>query len=325
MKARRATCKLTASDKWSHAIIRAGFKRNSHHVEPGLYEVGTPTKNSPVFVTSNYILSFDALRSVLDQHDGYILVLDTKGVNVWCAAGEGTFSTDELIKRINEADLHNIVTHREVIVPQLGAPGVSAHIVKKQSKFKVVYGPVRAHDISEYLETGEVTKEMRKVTFPLKDRAVLIPVEITRAVIPLVAVCLILYIVGGGILSLALLTAAIAGIVLFPLLLPLFPMKDFCANGLLLGAGVSLPFIAVALFGNTHPEWWSKTGWVLTYALAIPPITAYLAFNFTGSTTFTSMSGVKREIASYMRKMAYMEGAGLAIMIATLVTEGLYK
>ena len=68
--------------------------------------------------------------------DGY-LVLDTKGINVWCAAGKGTFGTDELIRRINLVKLHEVVEHREIIVPQLGAPGVAGYIVKKETGFKV--------------------------------------------------------------------------------------------------------------------------------------------------------------------------------------------
>jgi CO dehydrogenase/acetyl-CoA synthase gamma subunit (corrinoid Fe-S protein) len=71
-----------------------------HHVNPGLYSIGAPDETAPVYVTANYTLSFDALRSALIEIDGYILVLDTLSVNVWCAAGKGTFGTEELVNRI---------------------------------------------------------------------------------------------------------------------------------------------------------------------------------------------------------------------------------
>ena len=90
-----------------------------HRVEPGLYSLGNPMPESPVFVTANYTFSFDALRSSLKGIDGYILVLDTQGVNVWCAAGKGTFGTDELVFRITATRLHEVVKHRVVILPQL--------------------------------------------------------------------------------------------------------------------------------------------------------------------------------------------------------------
>jgi len=54
------------------------------------------------------------------------------------------------------------------------------------------------------------------------------------------------------------------------------------------------------------------------YALLIPPITAYLALNFTGATTFTSRTGVKTEMFTYLPAMAWMFGAGLLLNIALI-------
>jgi len=62
----------------------------------GLYAIGNPVPDAPVFVSANYTLSFDALRSALDGIDVLSWFIDTKGINVWCAAGKGTFGTDEL-------------------------------------------------------------------------------------------------------------------------------------------------------------------------------------------------------------------------------------
>jgi acetyl-CoA decarbonylase/synthase complex subunit gamma len=106
-------------------------------------------------------------------------VLDTKGINVWCAAGKGTFGTDEIVRRVQGAGLERIVSHRTLIVPQLGAPGVSAHAVRRSRGFHVVYGPVRAEDLPAFLDAGlKARPEMRRVRFGLGDRAVLIPAEI---------------------------------------------------------------------------------------------------------------------------------------------------
>jgi hypothetical protein len=81
---RRTTSTMSMGNRWHHALARFGVNRGGHRVEPGLYALGQPTPDSPVFVTANYMLSFDAVRSALVGIDGYILVLDTKGVNVWC-------------------------------------------------------------------------------------------------------------------------------------------------------------------------------------------------------------------------------------------------
>jgi CO dehydrogenase/acetyl-CoA synthase gamma subunit (corrinoid Fe-S protein) len=121
---------------------RTSAFRNNYTVNPGLYAVGAPDKSSDVLVSANYKLSFDALRKALKGLNVWVLVLDTKGINVWCAAGKGTFGTAELVRLISAAKLDSLVDHRKIIVPQLGAPGISAHEVKKASGFKVCYGPV---------------------------------------------------------------------------------------------------------------------------------------------------------------------------------------
>ena len=90
----KVTSTLTFANYWDHFVTRWGINRMAHRVEPGLYALGNPTRDSSVFVTANYTLSFDALRAALDGRDVYILVLDTQGINVWCAAGKGTFGTD---------------------------------------------------------------------------------------------------------------------------------------------------------------------------------------------------------------------------------------
>lgn len=137
----------------------------NYKVEPGLYSVGNPDKSSPVLVTANYEMSFDSLRKELKGLDAWILVLDTKGINVWCAAGKGTFGTTELLNRIAIVQLDKVVSHRTLILPQLGAPGVSEHEVLKNSGFKVQYGPVRAKDIKEYIHSGlKATAEMRTLS-----------------------------------------------------------------------------------------------------------------------------------------------------------------
>ena len=93
-----------------------------HRRDPGLYLIGDPTPDSPVIVTANYTLSVDAVRAALAGIDCYLLVLDTKGINVWCAAGKGTFGTAELVRRIARTGLSEIVRHRTLILPQSWGP-----------------------------------------------------------------------------------------------------------------------------------------------------------------------------------------------------------
>ena len=314
---RFTTSQLTWADRWDHVLARWGCKRGEHRVAPGLYALGQPTAESSIFVTANYTLSFDALRSALSGVDGYILVLDTFGVNVWCAAGKGTFGTDELVRQIEGTQLHEVVKHRRLILPQLGAPGVAAYAVKQRTGFTVEYGPVRAADVPAYLKTRRATPEMRRVRFTLRDRLVLIPVELVHVLLPMLLAALALYLVAGPSLAAATVAAILAGAALFPILLPWLPTRDFSSKGFILGGIVALPFALAALSGDAL--WWQRAIGALAVLLALPPVTAYLALNFTGATTFTSKSGVKREMATYIPVMAWMFGGGVLLTLVTTV------
>ena len=307
------TATLTFKDRLDHFLTRWGYRRADHRVEPGLYSVGKPTPESPVFVTANYTLSFDALRSNLKGVDCYILVLDTKGINVWCAAGKGTFGTDELMNRIKVTGLENVVSHRKVILPQLGAAGVSAYSVKEWCGWNVEYGPVRAEDLPEYLKTRRATDEMRRVHFGLWDRIQLIPVELVSVFLVMIIAAIVLYFVMGLTASLAVLASVLAGTVLFPVLMPFIPVRDFSVKGLILGLLVALPFAYVA-FTKPGPEMWNAIA-AAGYLLAMPPVTAFLALNFTGSSTFTSRTGVRKEIYTYVMPGAILFGLGILAFI----------
>jgi len=310
-----ATSILTLSNHWDHFKARWGINRLGHRVEPGVYALGTPSPDSPVLVTANYTLSFDELRSSLAGIDCLILVLDTRGINVWCAAGKGTFGTDELVFRIEKTGLRDIVDHRKLILPQLGATGIAAHEVNKRSGFSVEYGPIRAKDLPEYLKTHRATPEMRRVRFSLKDRFILVPMELVGFFVPMIIAAVILFLLGGWSLSFAGIVAFLSGTVLFPVLLPWIPTPNFSSRGFILGCGVILPFALATLLGNQGTVLWKKTLETLTYLLLFPPVTAYIALNFTGATPDTSKSGVKYEMSAYIPVMAWMLGVGILIPI----------
>ncbi len=311
---RSTTSELTPHDRNMHLQARLGYHRMEHKVAPGLYRLGSPTGSSPVLVSANYALSFDALRSALAGIDCYILVLDTQGVNVWCAAGKGTFGTEELVERVSAVGLEEVVQHRKMILPQLAAPGVSAHEVEAATGFEVAYGPVRAEDLPEYLQTGEATPEMRKVSFPLRERAVLTPVELMLSLKYLLPVMLALFLLSGALAPLIALTAVLGGTVLFPLLLPYLPGKEFSPKGLFLGFVLSLPFIAAVLSdGSVHGL--ALALLVASVLLMVPSVVGYLALNFTGSSTYTSRTGVRKEIFRWVPVIAAMVILGLSSLI----------
>jgi hypothetical protein len=294
-----------------------------HRVEPGLYSLGDPTPESPVFVTANYTLSFDALRTALKAFDCYILVLDTKGVNVWCAAGKGTFGTEELVSKIESTGLKKTVTHQRLILPQLGAPGVAAHEVRKRTGFSVEYGPVRAEDLPDYLKTHQATEEMRRVRLDLKDRAILLPVEIKNNLLWALPLPIVLFIVSGIWLALIVFTIFVAGVVLFPLLLPILPTKHFASKGIILGSIAGLLIWMVRFWVDNWSFGAVAIGYLLAYVLLISPWVGYISLNFTGASTYTSRTGVRKEIFRFIPVIAVMFISGLVLLALTSVAEGM--
>jgi hypothetical protein len=177
----RVGTRLNREDRIGTLSARLGIGRDSYRIAPGLYGVGLPDGESPVMVTANYKLTFDALRCSLADVNAWIMVLDTRSINVWCAAGKGTFSTREVADRVKTTGLEKIVTHRRLILPQLSATGVAARQVKTLCGFEVVWGPVHARDIKSFVDNNmKATPAMRKVTFTLRERLELIPVELNH-------------------------------------------------------------------------------------------------------------------------------------------------
>ena len=197
----------------------------------------------------------------------------------------------------------------------VGAPGVAAHEVKKQTSFKVEYGPVRAADLPAYLKTRTATPEMRRVTFPLLDRMTLIPLELVHTLLPMLGAAVALYLLGGWLAALAAIAAVLSGVALFPILLPWLPGRDFSLKGFILGGLTALPFAAASLSAFPDQPLWLRAGLALAFLLAMPPVTAFLALNFTGSSTYTSKTGVEREMKTYIRMMAITFGLGLILTI----------
>ncbi|MFH2113817.1 MAG: mercury methylation corrinoid protein HgcA, partial [Spirochaetota bacterium] len=171
--------KLSVSDQLGALAVRCNLGRNRYSVLPGLYATGKPDQSSPVLITANYKLSLDSLRKELSSTAAWILVLDTKGVNVWCAAGKGSFGTSELAGKIRATKIVELVEHRRLVLPQLGAVGVSAPELAKLTGFRVIWGPVRAADLPAFMDRGMKKDEsMRRVDFGLVDRLKLVPMEL---------------------------------------------------------------------------------------------------------------------------------------------------
>ncbi len=149
-------------------------------VKPGLYAVGQPDENSPVLVTGNFDLTVRRLVQAIDGRvDVWVLVADSAGINVWCAAGGGYFTAEKVIAAVKSSHLDQVVRHHALILPQLCANGVDGWRVRKESGWGVHWGPAKAVDIPAYLaDKRKKNDAMRWVRFPLRDRLEMVTVTL---------------------------------------------------------------------------------------------------------------------------------------------------
>ncbi len=230
----RVTLKTLVLDFWSYTnrMLPPYAKHPT-----GLYRIGYPDRRSPVLVTGNYDLTVRRLvRAVDGRVDCWLVVSNSRGINVWCAAGGGYFTAGDVISAIRTSGVMEVVDHHALILPQLCANGVDGWRIRRETGWGVHWGPVRAGDIPLYLSTGrKKTDAMRHVLFPLKDR-----LEMTTAVLFFYAAILG---VAGALfwrpyaLTVLALTALISYV--YGVFLPWLPGRDGLAKGITL-AGLTL-------------------------------------------------------------------------------------
>jgi len=319
----RVKTRLERSDLMGTLSARLGIKRDQYKISPGLYCVGQPGPDSPVLVTANYKLTFDALRRELTSFEAWILVVDTRGINVWCAAGKALFSTRGVVQQVKQSRLATVVHHKQLILPQLAGPGVAARQVKKGCGFAVQWGPVRSADLKEFLRNNrKASPGMRQVTFRLGERLVLIPVEIYLILRPSLFILLAIFLLSGigpdvfsfhaawsrGLVGATTYGAAIfAGAMAVPILLPWLPSRKFFLKGIYTGLAAG----AAVLFWNRIVS----VGEAVAVLLLSVAVSSYAAMNFTGATPFTSPTGVEKEMRQGIPVQA---GAMLVAVIAWL-------
>ncbi|MBU1247324.1 MAG: hypothetical protein KKB70_01390 [Proteobacteria bacterium] len=294
---------LALRDHWGSVRCRIGL-RTDYTVQPGLYRMGGAGADSPVVVTANYKLTFDTVRASLRGVDCWLLIVDTDGINVWCAGGKGRFTAEGIAEIVRASGLERVVSHRELVLPQLSANGVSANALWKLCGFKGVFGPIRAEDIAPYLAHG-ADESMRWVTFTLAERLVLAPLEVALALKWVALVCGVGFVLSGigpeifslsaawqrGLLVVyATLTGLLVGALATPALLPWLPGRSFAFKGAVAGLVAALVVLAPLAWGRAS---------LLEYAILVTWATvwsSYMCMNFTGSTPFTSPTGVEREM-----------------------------
>ncbi|HJX71672.1 MAG TPA: mercury methylation corrinoid protein HgcA, partial [Bacteroidales bacterium] len=190
--------------------------------------------------------------------------------------------------------------------------------------FNVVFGPVRAADIRAFIANGyKATPGMRKVTFNFTDRIKLIPVDFVYAGSKLLAAFVLIFLLSGlnregisisqaidrGLSAMLYISLAyVTGIFVTPVLLPYIPVRMFAFKGFITGLALSVILCIFNMPGRNIIE-------VISWFLLISAVSSFMAMNFTGSSTFTSLSGVKREMRIFVPVQISSAAIGLVLFV----------
>jgi acetyl-CoA decarbonylase/synthase complex subunit gamma len=164
---------------------------------------------------------------------------------------------------------------------------------------------------------------MRQVRFSLYDRLVLTPVEFVGEARYLVSAMAVLFVLSGisrsgyssdlavkdGFRSAVNIFAAyFGGAVIGPVLLPWLPGRSFSFKGFIAGVIVIIGLLYLGVTGARLET--------IAWILLISGICSFVTMNFTGASTYTSLSGVKKEmrVAVPLQLTAFVLGAGMWIV-----------
>ena len=259
-------------------------------VRPGLYYVGERDENAPLLVTCNNFLTIFLLTRKIANRNVRLLVIDTNGINVWCSAGEGKFSAEEIIDKAGRYGLIKDGRKTEMILPKLCLSGVKLSDLQKAG-IKPVIGPMYAKDLPRYLDEDRFQdRVIDHVTFGLQSRIF--------TALP-TAVQFLYWFAGIYIVTFWMLDSAIIGIAAlmafsYPILFPFLPGKQFAVKGISLGIIASVFAVAHYLYHGFNLQ--LTIFWILfTFATSI-----FIGLSFTGNSPLSNYDKVRKETAAFL-------------------------
>jgi len=156
---------------WLLTLVQTLLRVLPFPCHTGLVRIGNPGRGAPVLLTGNFRLTVERVRRALEGIDAYLLVANSRGLNVWCAATGGHLTNHDVVSVLKTSGIAELVDHRQVILPQLAATGIEGRVIHDKTGWSVVWGPVYAESIPRFLGSGLTkTAEMRTVRFAWPQR-----------------------------------------------------------------------------------------------------------------------------------------------------------
>ncbi|MFZ5632443.1 MAG: acetyl-CoA decarbonylase/synthase complex subunit gamma [Bacillota bacterium] len=121
-------------------------------VEAKIYEIGNVTPDSPVYVTTNFSLTYFCVAGDVEASrvPGYILPVDTDGISVMTGWAAGKFTPEKITEMLQNSGIADKVKHRKVIIP--GGVAVLSGKLNELSGWEVLVGPRESSGIATFLK-----------------------------------------------------------------------------------------------------------------------------------------------------------------------------
>lgn len=122
-------------------------------VEPKVYPVGEPKKDSPMFVTTNFSLTYFIVSGEIENSglSAWLLVPECEGMSVLTAWAAGKFSGATIGKFAKDIKLDDQVTTRQMIIPGYVSQ-ISGELEENMPGWKILVGPQDASDLESFIK-----------------------------------------------------------------------------------------------------------------------------------------------------------------------------
>jgi acetyl-CoA decarbonylase/synthase complex subunit gamma len=122
-------------------------------VEPGLYTIGDATPASPLFITTNFSLTYFIVSGEIESSGtpAHLAVVEAEGMSVLTAWAAGKFSGEKIGTFLKEKNIAEKYTNRKLVIPGYVAT-ISGELEEQMSGWEVMVGPQEASDIGPFMK-----------------------------------------------------------------------------------------------------------------------------------------------------------------------------
>jgi acetyl-CoA decarbonylase/synthase complex subunit gamma len=260
--------------------------------KPGLYYTGRRdvAERGPLLVTANNFLTLFLLGRALGNRAVRILVIDTAGINVWCSAGEGRFSAEEIIDKARKAGLAKGDKKEKIVVPKFSLPGVKLDTLRENG-FAPRIGPFYASDLPSYLDSGKLTNMIDdRVVFDFGSRLMTaFPTAMQFFFYFLTA-----HIVTLGLIPIETVWIAVGIAFTYPLLFPALPGEYFAVKGVSMAILVNA--VAIPMLGVSGVD----KGLTAAFVTFVFATSIFIGLSYTGNSAVSNYTSVRRETTLFL-------------------------